>query len=144
MNEPFRKFRHFHLPDVGVASVTLMAERMGDVDHLSKEGSFWYVSWSVCQPADQFSRYVGRRVAVDQAQDRGYTVFVSDTASVMDAAVVFLMTSQSLNRDRQVEIFREAMMNHVTEEEHEELSLYYRLLTIAHRKTSRFMDMVTL
>lgn len=133
---PFRKFRHFHLPEVAtrIPSVTVLVEQ--DVE----DGRIWFVSWAICQPVDNFSRAVGRRIAEETLDTRGYTFICDEDEDAIEQAIIFLMTSRTLSSDYEVRRFREAMRNLITVEEMDDLSPYYRLLSIAHEKGSRFLS----
>ncbi|MBG24108.1 MAG: hypothetical protein CMF22_11735 [Idiomarinaceae bacterium] len=56
----FTTFRHYRSPRADIASLTVCVRRFGEnPTHMS-------VSWSICSPKDQFSRKVGRELALDR------------------------------------------------------------------------------
>lgn len=137
--DPFRKFQHFHFHEVShlIPSVTLMVEQSED------DPKVWFVSWAVCNPTDQFSRQVGRQIAVDSWENRGYTIVLdNEWEDPLNAAVTFLVTSKATKRDKEVQRVREALYNYITEEEIEALSGYYRILSLAYEKTGVVMKAI--
>lgn len=99
----FRRFRHYHIPDVKIPATTVCIEELTPRQ--------WLVSWSVCSTDDIFSRAKGRSIAIKMSSVRGYTVNVAEGEDAMDVAVCTLLKSKTMANDREVIRFREAMEN---------------------------------
>lgn len=97
------RFRHFHIPEINyIPSVTLSAERVVndiEVDVATEPRDAWVVSWAVCNPEDNFSRQVGREIALASQEERGIKILISPCESPFDAAVEVIMKSDVISVD---------------------------------------------
>lgn len=142
-NQPHRRFRHYHLHGVeGIESVTVVVEEIEKKDDYV--AAMWKVSWAICNPADNFSRFVGRTIAISTLEERGYTfLLMNDKSNPIDTGVDVLMTSDALSTDPHVLKFRRAMKNLLTEDKKCELRGYYRCLAIAHEKVDAVRSFIS-
>lgn len=76
-NEPYRVFRHYHMPGTLIPSVTICVEEV-------EEDVNYKVSWAICSLEDNFSRREGRRVAIETAKYRNFSIHRSAKDEVDD------------------------------------------------------------
>lgn len=66
--EPYRMFRHYHMPETMIPSVTICVEEV-------EKDVGYKVSWAICSLEDNFSRSEGRRVAIETAKHRYFSLY---------------------------------------------------------------------
>lgn len=125
------RFRHYHIPELAIASVTLAVRRThneieGEVSEITGN-ECWEVSWAVCQPEDNFSREVGRNIALATMEERGVRFVTSKGEDPFRVAIRILMNSNVIT-GRDVRHFRWAMVNLLEPEAQEELTLSQKIL----------------
>lgn len=125
------RFRHYHIPELPIASVTLAARRThneieGEVSEVTGN-ECWEVSWAVCQPEDNFNREVGRNIALATMEERGIRFVTSKGEDPFSVAIRILMNSYVIT-GRDTRHFRRAMADLLEPEAQEELTLSQKIL----------------
>lgn len=114
--QPIRRFRHYRVLDMPLPSVTVMVEE-------SETENLWKVSWAICNPVDNFSKAIGREIAIETQETRGYKFTTTQGSDVFADAISMLMTSNVLKKNVEVNRFKQAMQYLIRPDEPELTSL---------------------
>lgn len=96
--------RHFFIPELNThaPSVTVVVTE-------ASKGEF-SISWAICSPPDNFSRKLGREIAKEKLEQRGYIFYPeSDEHHPIDAGLNFLMHYDYAKKDPDVKLLRETL-----------------------------------
>lgn len=115
-------FRHYHMPDIPIPSVTVSIEE----EPIDDKNSRYTFGYAICNPADNFSRKIGREIALKTSNTRGFSTISERDQSPRNLFEAFeRSTMNSKFLSEYMPELKNAMKNHLTvDTQHEQAQEY--------------------